>query len=565
MADDFTSLLKKKSPGTTFGDFAYAYMTGRKKDDKKDRRKKNILLLGSAIFSARESRMQSDVMDAVNTLKESQAVEIAKAEANFQKKLKIEALQDRIVKEGATTVFDTEAESWFNNPNNQAENFDPIDYEDRNSPMYTVKRKAKNKYINEVLLPKHNAKYGVLDPSITTQEEFIKPIQDKFKSQIKEASSSDKLSLIHKGLSKIGIGGSRNQEHIKEGERAKRIIEKNNTKRTVEGIGYIFDDDFDDNYIKSHYLDTKEDGTEQKYIITETELERGNKYSLNEFKRSEEYNTLQTAGAKKAAIQMFNDKMIQDKDNKYYGLLNDEHMLDIINTSKVTDILNNRTTVFEGLKNNDPDFLESKPNKESYSDNEKFNSDMETWEAKRNEAYSPGGTKYLQARKDAGYMVTDIEKYEAQINQYINYSADVQQQREILTDDDGVFSKEDQQEWTAFKNNKIEELLEKFARAGLETPSEIGKSLTAIFETSIAETDRYLLSVEGERAAEKEVEKALNQGRNITVEDAINSLRSQRYAEITRIYNENRRNFGVIGEDIIYKTEEVDLNKIVND
>ena len=87
-------------------------------------------------------------------------------------------------------------------------------------------------------------------------------------------------------------------------------------------------------------------------------------------------------------------------------------------------------------------------------------------------------------------MVTDIEKYEAQINQYINYSADVQQQREILTDDDGVFSKEDQQEWTAFKNNKIEELLEKFARAGLETPSEIGKSLTAIFETSIAETDR---------------------------------------------------------------------------
>ena len=79
MADDLASLLKKKSPGTTFGDMAYAYMTGRKKDDKKERRKKNILLLGSALFSANESRMQSDVMEAVNTLKESQAVEIAKA------------------------------------------------------------------------------------------------------------------------------------------------------------------------------------------------------------------------------------------------------------------------------------------------------------------------------------------------------------------------------------------------------------------------------------------------------------------------------------------------------
>ncbi len=563
MADDLTSLLKKRSPGTTFGDMAYAYMTGRKKDDKKERRRKNILLLGSALFSAKESSMQSDVMEAVNTLKESQAVEIAKAEANFQKKLTIEALQDRITKEGATAVFDTEAESWFNNPNNQAENFDPLDYEDRNSPMYTVKRKAKNKYINEVLLPKHNTKYGVLDPSITTQEEFVKPIQDKFKSQIKEASSSDKLSLVHKGLSAIGLGGGRNQEHIREGERAKRIIAKNNTKRTVEGIGYIFDDDFDDNYIKSHYLDTKEDGTEQKYIITEKELERGNKYSLNEFKRSEEYNTLQTAGAKKAAIQMFNDKIIKEEGNEYYGLLNDEHMLDIINTAKVTDILNNRTTIFEGLKNNDPEFLESKPKKNLYTDTEKFKSDTETWEAKRNEAYSPGGTKYLQARKDSGYMVTDLEKYEAQINQYINYSADVQQQREILTKDDGVFSKEDQQEWTAFKDNKVQELLESFARSGLETPSQIGKFLAATLETRTNDTDRFLASPEGDRAAETYQEAEENKGRTITLSEAKMAIRSQRRTESHKIYQEDLKRYGVVGMSIDYQTEEVDLNSIV--
>jgi len=563
MADDLASLLKKKSPGTTFGDMAYAYMTGRKKDDKKERRTKNILLGLGAIFSAKESRMQSDVMEAVNTLKESQAVEIAKAEANFQKKLTIEALQDRITKEGATAVFDTEAESWFNNPNNQAENFDPLDYEDRNSPMYTVKRKAKNKYINEVLLPKHNTKYGVLDPSITTQEEFVKPIQDKFKSQIKEASSSDKLSLVHKGLSAIGLGGGRNQEHIREGERAKRIIAKNNTKRTVEGIGYIFDDDFDDNYIKSHYLDTKEDGTEQKYIITEKELERGNKYSLNEFKRSEEYNTLQTAGAKKAAIQMFNDKIIKEEGNEYYGLLNDEHMLDIINTAKVTDILNNRTTIFEGLKNNDPEFLESKPNKNLYTDTEKFKSDTETWEAKRNEAYSPGGTKYLQARKDSGYMVTDLEKYEAQINQYINYSADVQQQREILTKDDGVFSKEDQQEWTAFKDNKVQELLESFARSGLETPSQIGKFLAATLETRTNDTDRFLASPEGDRAAETYQEAEENKGRTITLSEAKMAIRSQRRTESHKIYQEDLKRYGVVGMSIDYQTEEVDLNSIV--
>ena len=50
MADDLASLLKKKSPGTTFGDMAYAYMTGRKKNDKKERRKQNLLLGLGAIY-----------------------------------------------------------------------------------------------------------------------------------------------------------------------------------------------------------------------------------------------------------------------------------------------------------------------------------------------------------------------------------------------------------------------------------------------------------------------------------------------------------------------------------
>ena len=54
-----------------------------------------------------------------------------------------------------------------------------------------------------------------------------------------------------------------------------------------------------------------------------------------------------------------------------------------------------------------------------------------------------------------------------------------------------------------------------------------------------------------------------NKGRIITIQEALNAIRSQRYSEITRVYNENRRRFGVTGEDIIYQTEEVDLNNIV--
>ena len=94
-------------------------------------------------------------------------------------------------------------------------------------------------------------------------------------------------------------------------------------------------------YLKSSYLNP-ENGLEKRYAITEAELLRGSKYSLNEFKRSEEYNTLQTPGAKSAAIQMFNEKSKN-------GLLNDEHLLDVINTAKVTDVINTREITFNSI------------------------------------------------------------------------------------------------------------------------------------------------------------------------------------------------------------------------
>lgn len=551
MAKDYTSLLGKSS-GSSWGDIAGAYFAGTRK---KDNKAINILL-GTLFFNAKEANMQSKVLKNLQELEDSKALEIARAKQNFKKKVEIEELQKRIEKEGAYTVFDSEAEAYFNNPNNQAEDFDPLDFEDKNSPMYGVKRKAKNRYIDEVLLPKHNAKYGVLDKTITTEEEFIKPIQDRFKSEMTAASAPGKVSLVHSVLNKIGIGGS--GDHIKEIEKAKKVINENKTRRTVEGVGYIFDSDFDDKYyLKSSYLNP-ENGQEKRYAITEAELLRGSKYSLNEFKRSEEYNTLQTPGAKSAAIQMFNEKSKN-------GLLNDEHLLDVINTAKVTDVINTREITFNTIKNNDPDFIKSKPQQESYTNPQEYEAALETWQTSLNEAYSPGGAKYLQARKDSGYMVTELDKYRNQISQYIEYESSVIQERQMLTDDDGVFSKEDQKAWIQFKNNKINKLIEDFARAGLETPSSISKIIDGVLETKMVSIDTFLNSEAGIRAIEDYQEQyELNTGTKITFEDAKVSLRNQRYSEATKQYNEDKKNFGITAPETVYSYEDVDLEEIAN-
>lgn len=208
MADDFTSLLKKKSSATTFGDFAYAYMTGRKKDTKKERRKKYGLLLGSALFSARESRMQSDVLKQLEELKENQTLELQNRAYAFEEGLKKQNQYDEVQNRGAYNYYQDQAETAF---------YDiPENRKDRqlydNEPDFMV---AKEEWKQNWSEERHNQfleTYDATGPRLKTEAEFNKPINDYFKSRREEITNPRNVSLVHKAFGFLPGAKERDKE-----------------------------------------------------------------------------------------------------------------------------------------------------------------------------------------------------------------------------------------------------------------------------------------------------------------------------------------------------------------
>ena len=244
MAFDYKSLLGKQTPGKSWGELAAGYFSGNSKDSNRSRNAL-IAMLG---FNAWESKRQSNVFKNLKELEDNQTVQVAKAQAEYNKRAKILEAQDSIKTNGAYKHFESEAESWFNNAENQAAGFDPLDFEDTTSPMYNKKRKAMQRYTDEFLMPRHDAKYVNIDQTIDTFEEYSKPVKDLFKAKAALASSPGKTSLVHKGLNFIGIGGD--QKYLDEVATTKAVVDKYNKRRNNgNDLGSIFASDFDENYL----------------------------------------------------------------------------------------------------------------------------------------------------------------------------------------------------------------------------------------------------------------------------------------------------------------------------
>lgn len=208
MSDDFTSLLKKKSPGTTFGDFAYAYMTSRKKDNKKERRKKYGLLFGSALFSAAESRMQSNVMKQLEELKENETLELQNRAYAFEEGLKKQTQYDEVKNRGAYDYYQDQAEKAFYNI---AENRKDRQLYDNEPDFLAAKEEWKQNWAEE----RHNQfleTYDATAPRLKTKVEFNKPINDYFKSRREEITNPRNVSLVHKAFSFLPGAKERDKE-----------------------------------------------------------------------------------------------------------------------------------------------------------------------------------------------------------------------------------------------------------------------------------------------------------------------------------------------------------------
>ena len=387
MAFDYKSLLGKQTPGQSWGELAAGYFSGNSKDSKKSRNAL-IAMLG---FNAWESKRQSSVLKNLQELDDNKTVKLAKAQSEFNKRAKILESQDSIKTNGAYKHFESEAESWFNNAENQAAGFDPLDYEDTNSPMYNVKRKAMQRYTDEFLMPRHNAKYVNIDKNIDTFEEYSKPVKDLFKAKAALASSPGKTSLVHKGLNFIGIGGD--QKYMDDVAKTKAVVDKYNKRRNNgNDLGSIFASDFDENFKMKNLYDlsaaTPKDGKflykDKRVTAAEYEKETGQKVSV--------------------------------------GRLPSEFVLDSINARK---------SIFNAYKNNDEDFNNTRPLPTNSKDDPEYLAKVKLWEEERDAAYSRGGAKYADARAAAGYKDNAIVKYESEIAQLMEYQLDVMEQKEL--------------------------------------------------------------------------------------------------------------------------------------
>jgi hypothetical protein len=183
-------------------------MTGRKKDDKKARRKKNILLLGSAIFSARESRMQSNVMKQLEELKENKTLELQNRAYAFEEGLKKQTQYDEVKNRGAYDYYQDQAEKAFYNI---AENRKDRQLYDNEPDFLAAKEEWKQNWSEE----RHNQfleTYDATAPRLKTKAEFNKPINDYFKSRREEITNPRNVSLVHKAFSFLPGAKERDKE-----------------------------------------------------------------------------------------------------------------------------------------------------------------------------------------------------------------------------------------------------------------------------------------------------------------------------------------------------------------
>ena len=208
MADmkDFTSLLGRKSAGVNFGEIAQAYFS---QGSKKSNRGRNALI-ASFLFNAKESAMQSKVMQNLQDLDDKKVIAAAEVKANYDKQFKLQNKYDDIESKGLNEYYDADAEVAFDKyvtKMGMSTRFDGS-HEDAN--------KMKQKWKNDFAKNQYKEFTNLYNPEtagrLSSFEAYSEPVLNKFKAERRQITSPSELSLVHKVLNKVGIGKSREQK-----------------------------------------------------------------------------------------------------------------------------------------------------------------------------------------------------------------------------------------------------------------------------------------------------------------------------------------------------------------
>ena len=132
------------------GQIAGSILAGRGKD-KDDNFKKALLASAlEELFKGFKQMRKTKVDNTVREIEGSSVIDMSRNKAVWERRNEILEKDKLIKKGGAVKTFSPEAESWFNNPENHKEikNFNPAEFEDIDSPMYKVKTKEIQEYVN---------------------------------------------------------------------------------------------------------------------------------------------------------------------------------------------------------------------------------------------------------------------------------------------------------------------------------------------------------------------------------------------------------------------------------
>mgnify|MGYP001332809450 CR=1 FL=1 len=224
---DFTSLLGRKSAGIKFGDIAAAYFSG---NNKTSNRRRNALV-ASFLFNARESKMESEVMQNLQDLEDRKIIAAAEAKSNYDNQFKLQNKYDDIKSKGIFEYYDADAELAFDKyvtEQGMSTRFDGSN-EDANKMKRTWKNEySTNQYDSFIKNEYDPEKAGRLG----SFEAYSEPVLNKFKAERRKITSPTELSLVHKVLNKVGIGKNRDQKlesnYIKAEESYNKLLSEKN-------------------------------------------------------------------------------------------------------------------------------------------------------------------------------------------------------------------------------------------------------------------------------------------------------------------------------------------------
>jgi len=488
MADDiFKSLLGKQStPGTSWGELAGAYLSG---GNKKSNRARNVLL-ASFFFNAAEASKQSQVLKNLDEMESRKLTQIANAKSNYKKYTDLLAADKDIKEQTAVRYYDSQAEDWFNNPDNHDEGFDPREFEDRNSPMYRLKQDKKREYINSTLLPQHQARIKSIEGlDIESEEDFLTPIKNAFRAEKAKIASPQNVSLVHKAFGALGIGD--NEKYQTDYLKAKKEAELFNKK--IEGIDG--DTLFNITLNKEVIPGMADTGYSVKLIdpyslkkmgalgLSREELSREPVYNEFEFKNSDAFKALQTVSGRQAALELFN---AQDEDKR-----TEDFIFQTVTSAAATDAYNVKISQFNARKNQDP----AKPKKPEAMSIEDYQKTPEfiAWDKQ----YKPGGEKYYKLRQEVGLPTTSLDKYRDEVLEFIQYDKQILAKQKQLNEDTTLSQEQRNSEMASYRDKRIQEHVEKHAQ-NILTGGGMSKFLENHFNASTYNLDKWLESSLGQ-------------------------------------------------------------------